>query len=165
MGARSAKAGASAGPGPDATAQQGEKPYRGREVTVTFDLGRCLHAGECVRGLPEAFDTAQRPWITPDGAPAESVAKVIRRCPSGALQYRLGGADANQHGPDETGDVPTTVLRTDSGRLVVRGDLRITTPSGVRTETRAVLCGCASTGNAPFCDHSGPCSRSRLGSI
>ncbi|MEU4998577.1 (4Fe-4S)-binding protein [Streptomyces sp. NPDC021622] len=64
-------------------------PYRGDLITVTFDARRCLHAAECVRGLPQVFDTGRRPWISPGAAPADDVAEVVRRCPSGALQYRL----------------------------------------------------------------------------
>ncbi|MFE9921640.1 helix-turn-helix domain-containing protein [Streptomyces sp. NPDC005774] len=41
------------------------------------------------RGLPEVFDPAKRPWIQPDKATAERLAEVVRRCPSGALQYEL----------------------------------------------------------------------------
>ncbi|RCV49376.1 (4Fe-4S)-binding protein [Marinitenerispora sediminis] len=66
-----------------------QKAYEGRSVTVTFEAGRCQHAAECVRGLPEVFDTARRPWIQPDGAPVDRVVEVVRRCPSGALRYRL----------------------------------------------------------------------------
>ncbi|MEU5937297.1 (4Fe-4S)-binding protein [Micromonospora sp. NPDC047187] len=72
-----------------------KKAYKGQKITVTFEARRCLHAAECVRGLPEVFDTDQRPWIRPDGAEAERLAEVVRRCPSGALQYELvdGGAE------------------------------------------------------------------------
>ncbi|MFE0131048.1 (4Fe-4S)-binding protein [Streptomyces sp. NPDC059037] len=104
------------------------KPYRGDLITVTFDARRCLHAAECVRGLPQVFDTGRRPWISPDAAPADEVAEVVRRCPSGALQYRL--AD----GTTERPDVPTTV-----------------------PETRVMLCGCGASGNQPYCDLSGSC--------
>ncbi|MEE2038979.1 (4Fe-4S)-binding protein [Nocardiopsis sp. CT-R113] len=66
-----------------------KKAYEGRSITVTFEGGRCLHAAECVRGLPEVFDTARRPWIQPDGASVDRLVDVVERCPSGALQYRL----------------------------------------------------------------------------
>lgn len=66
-----------------------KREYKGQSITVTFEARRCRHAAECVRGLPEVFDTARRPWIQPDGAPADRLAEVVRRCPSGALQYRL----------------------------------------------------------------------------
>ncbi|MEH3052958.1 MAG: (4Fe-4S)-binding protein [Patulibacter minatonensis] len=62
------------------------KAYEGRDVTVSFDHVLCAHAAECVRGLPAVFDTGRRPWILPDGAPADEVASVVGRCPSGALR-------------------------------------------------------------------------------
>lgn len=74
-----------------------KKAYEGKSITVTFEARRCQHAAECVRGLPEVFDLDKRPWIQPDGAEAERLAEVVRRCPSGALQYELvdgGGAEA-----------------------------------------------------------------------
>ncbi|MEV7864602.1 (4Fe-4S)-binding protein [Streptomyces sp. NPDC088124] len=69
--------------------ESARRAYRAESITVTFEAGRCLHAAECVRGLPEVFDPGARPWIRPDRAPAERLAEVVRRCPSGALQYEL----------------------------------------------------------------------------
>ncbi|MET9885723.1 (4Fe-4S)-binding protein [Streptomyces sp. NPDC006430] len=130
------------------------KSYGGKRITVTYDGGRCLHAAACVRGLPEVFDSGRRPWVQPDGAAPERVAEAIRRCPSGALQYRLA-----DDGPTEEPDRPTTVARSPAGRLVMRGELHVTTADGtVRRETRAVLCACGVSGNQPFCDDSGACS-------
>lgn len=62
--------------------------YRGNDVTVTFDKEVCIHAGNCVRGLPAVFDLDGRPWVQPDKAAAEEVIAQVRRCPSGALQIR-----------------------------------------------------------------------------
>ena len=64
------------------------KAYEGAEVVVTFDASVCRHAAECVKGLPQVFDTSKRPWIDPDGAPASEVRAQVERCPSGALQWR-----------------------------------------------------------------------------
>ncbi|MFF0273715.1 (4Fe-4S)-binding protein [Streptomyces sp. NPDC004330] len=128
------------------------KEYEGEGITVTFEPRRCLHAAECVRGLPEVFDLSRRPWVLPDAAEAGLVAEVVRRCPSGALRYRP--AD----GPGERPDSPASVRRTPSGRLVVRGDLRVSGAHGDRRETRVVLCGCGASGNQPYCDRSGPCA-------
>ncbi len=63
------------------------KDYAGAELTVSFDLEVCQHAGRCVTGLPAVFDTTARPWIQPDNAPAAAVAAQVRACPSGALRY------------------------------------------------------------------------------
>jgi uncharacterized Fe-S cluster protein YjdI len=75
-----------------------KKAYEGKSITVTFEARRCLHAAECVNGLPEVFDPGERPWIRPDGAEAERLAEVVRRCPSGALQYEL--VDGRGEPPD-----------------------------------------------------------------
>jgi len=131
---------------------QRPKAYLGKQITVTYETRRCLHAAECVKGLPPVFDLKQRPWIQPDGADAEDVAEVIRRCPSGALQYRF------TDGTEEEPESPTRVTRSPAGQLVIRGDLRVRTGEGERRETRVMLCGCGSSGNQPYCDHSGPCA-------
>ena len=34
------------------------KRYDGEHIEVTYDTARCLHAAECVRGMPAVFMTA-----------------------------------------------------------------------------------------------------------
>jgi uncharacterized Fe-S cluster protein YjdI len=129
------------------------RSYDGEGITVDYDVHRCLHAAECVRGLPAVFDTARKPWIQPANAPADDIADVIHRCPSGALQYhRTDGA------PDEEPEVPTRASLHPDGVLHLRGDLEVATPEGPRQETRVMLCGCGRTRNRPYCDHSGVCA-------
>ncbi|GAA3786583.1 (4Fe-4S)-binding protein [Streptomyces chiangmaiensis] len=128
-----------------------KKAYEGQSITVTYEARRCLHATECIRGLPEVFDTAKRPWIQPDAAAADHLAEVVRRCPSGALQYKF--AD----GRTETPDRPTRIVRGSNGQLAMRGELSIDTAEGPRAETRAILCACGKSANQPYCDHSGLC--------
>jgi uncharacterized Fe-S cluster protein YjdI len=65
--------------------------YETEEIVVTFDPNVCTHSGVCVRGLPLVFDVRRKRWIAPEHASAEEVAAQIRRCPSGALQYRMTG--------------------------------------------------------------------------
>ena len=65
--------------------------YETPEITVTFDPNVCKHSGVCVRGLPAVFDVGRRDWVRPYAASAEEVAAQVRRCPSGALQYRMPG--------------------------------------------------------------------------
>ncbi|WP_328847592.1 (4Fe-4S)-binding protein [Streptomyces sp. NBC_00258] len=129
------------------------KTYRAESIAVTFEARRCLHAAECVHGLPEVFDTTKRPWIQPDGSTAERLAEVVRRCPSGALQYEL------VEGVEETPDQPTTITRSATGQLTVRGELSVDTAQGARAETRVMLCGCGQSRLQPYCDHAGPCGQ------
>src|ERR1700722_10817896 len=85
------------------------KPYPGRRITVYYDAERCRHFAECVRGLPQVFDVARRPWISPDAAEAEELAEVIRRCPSGALHY------FSDEVGEEQPDIPTTLTPVEGG--------------------------------------------------
>ena len=62
------------------------KTYAGKRVDVSFDPEVCIHAANCVRGLPAVFDTKRRPWIDPDAASPDEVVAQVGRCPSGALQ-------------------------------------------------------------------------------
>lgn len=66
------------------------KLYTGPIVDVSFDIDMCQHAAECVRGMPEVYDTSKRPWISAEYADtperADRLRQVTRRCPSGALQ-------------------------------------------------------------------------------
>lgn len=125
--------------------------YTSADITVWYDVHRCRHAAECVRGDPEVFQVSRKPWIRPELASAETVAEVVRRCPTGALQYRL--AD----GSGEEPETPTHVSLRPDGALWIRGDLRLETPAGVRAETRAALCGCGRSAARPYCD--GACTR------
>jgi uncharacterized Fe-S cluster protein YjdI len=124
------------------------RTYTGTDVDVSFDTARCRHAAECVRGLPSVFDTKRRPWILPDGGDPEALVEVVSRCPTGALRTHPKRVDPE---PVPRG---TNAEAVPGGPLLLRGDLRI----GDERETRAALCSCGSTGNAPYCDGSGTCS-------
>lgn len=66
------------------------KAYTDDDITVYYDAGRCIHFAACVRGLPQVFNPKAKPWIRADAAPAEQIAGVVRRCPTGALHYKKG---------------------------------------------------------------------------
>ena len=125
------------------------KAYSNPEITVYFDSSRCIHAAECVRGLPEVFDVKARPWIRPNHASAEELMEVISRCPSGALQFE------QVNGATEIPASPTTFRHLPEGQLEVRGNLAFVTESGeTMRETRVTLCTCGQSNNKPFCDNS-----------
>ncbi|MDG9683854.1 (4Fe-4S)-binding protein [Streptomyces sp. DH18] len=73
------------------------RSYDGEGIVVGFDAHRCLHAAECVRGLPTVFDVGRRPWIQPDNAPADEVADVIHRCPRSCPQSLVWPATPGTH--------------------------------------------------------------------
>jgi uncharacterized Fe-S cluster protein YjdI/CDGSH-type Zn-finger protein len=127
------------------------REYASSDIAVSFEAERCIHSGMCLRGLPEVFDTARRPWILPQAASADAIAAVITRCPSGALRYRrLDG------GPEETPDAEASAVAVRDGPLYVRGDIELREPEGnvVARVNRAALCRCGQSEHKPFCDNS-----------
>jgi uncharacterized Fe-S cluster protein YjdI len=124
--------------------------YEAEGIAVTFDPNLCIHTARCLQGLPAVFDVGRRDWVRPAEADANEVAAVIRRCPSGALQYELAA------GPPEAGDEPATVRPQPNGPLHVRGEVTLLEGEGglLATGTRFTLCRCGHSRNKPFCDNS-----------
>jgi uncharacterized Fe-S cluster protein YjdI len=128
------------------------KRYRGQAVDVSFDGARCRHAAECLRGLPAVFDVSRRPWIDPERGDPDELMRVVARCPTGALRTHP------KSGPEEKPAVPTDVTAIPGGPLLLRGDLHLRAEGVDEHETRAALCSCGSTQNAPYCDGTGTCA-------
>jgi CDGSH-type Zn-finger protein/uncharacterized Fe-S cluster protein YjdI len=128
-----------------------EHLYESDEITVRYNLQRCIHAEACVQGLPAVFDRTRRVWIDPTAASAEAIAGVIMRCPTGALHFtRKDG------GPAEPIPAENTIRVAPNGPLYVQGNLHIETPGGevLLADTRAALCRCGASHHKPLCDDS-----------
>ena len=127
------------------------KAYRAEGIVVYFDPRLCIHAEQCVHGLPQVFDRTRAPWITPDGASPDQIAAVIARCPTGALHF-----DRTDGGPAEPEPAENTVTAIPDGPLYVRGVIVVKDADGneVRRDTRVALCRCGHSRRKPFCDNS-----------
>lgn len=124
--------------------------YEGEGIVVSFEAKRCIHEQECVHGLPSVFDAQARPWIQPESSSPDVIAAVVRRCPTGALQYRR-----TDGGPAEVAPAENTVRLVPDGPLRVAGDVRLHLSDGeAREELRVSLCRCGASQNKPFCDNS-----------
>lgn len=73
---------------------KGYRKYSGKDVDIYFNLGVCIHSGNCVRGNKDVFYTKRRPWIVADNAAVSEVKRVIDTCPSGALKYIIKNKEA-----------------------------------------------------------------------
>ncbi|MBV9386795.1 MAG: CDGSH iron-sulfur domain-containing protein [Chroococcidiopsidaceae cyanobacterium CP_BM_ER_R8_30] len=123
--------------------------YKGRDIEVLYDRKLCMHAAECGRGLKVVFDAKKRPWIDPDQAPSEQVAKVVMRCPSGALQFRQKDGKVEELEPAQN-----TILVSPDGPLFVVGDIVFHQADGTEhpASKRLALCRCGASNNKPYCD-------------
>jgi uncharacterized Fe-S cluster protein YjdI len=127
------------------------KAYRAEGIVVYFDPRLCIHAQECVRGLPAVFDRTHKPWIAPDRAAPDQIAAVVTRCPTGALHF-----ERTDGGPAEAEPQENVVTLAPNGPLYVRGSIVVTDAEGVevRRDTRVALCRCGHSKQKPFCDNS-----------
>jgi uncharacterized Fe-S cluster protein YjdI len=124
------------------------KEYTNGEIVVVWDPDKCIHAGECVRGLPQVFNREKKPWVSIEGAGTEEIMRVIDRCPSGALTYRKAEvADAAEQ--------PSGRIRVlKNGPLLVEGSCTLIDARGIEDGKAApfALCRCGGSGKKPFCD-------------
>lgn len=125
------------------------KEYKGDDVTFIWQAHKCIHSERCWRNLPEVFKYGQRPWVDPNGAPAEKIKAQIETCPSGALTYE------GQTQGEYMDQGPLSAKLMENGPIVVNGVIKFTHADGSSTiETNPVLCRCGQSGNKPFCDGS-----------
>lgn len=125
-----------------------EKKYSNDEITVIWKKDLCVHSANCVRGLPDVFNTNASPWVNVDKASAKVIKQVVDKCPSGALSYE-GQAKVNEE--------PKTELSiTANGPIIVSGQFEIKDTNGevIPNVDKAALCRCGHSQNKPFCDGS-----------
>jgi CDGSH-type Zn-finger protein/uncharacterized Fe-S cluster protein YjdI len=119
---------------------------RGRQVTIHFDAGKCIHSRHCVLDRPDVFvPNVAGEWIHPDRATPEEVAALAANCPSGAITYER--AD----GANEAPPLVNTVRVREHGPLAVHAALAV---AGAGPALRATLCRCGASANKPWCDGS-----------
>ena len=126
------------------------REYAGKEITIHDRRWICSHAAECVNGLPAVWRKDGKPWIAPDAGRAQEIVEVIRRCPSGALTYSLGGSEIQR---PET-PRPAAIAIEKNGPYLVSGSPALRDPSGIEPPVREhyALCRCGKSKNKPFCD-------------
>jgi CDGSH-type Zn-finger protein/uncharacterized Fe-S cluster protein YjdI len=125
--------------------------YPGKNLDVFWNGRLCIHVGECGRAKGELFTTGRKPWCDPTLASDDEVEEVVKRCPTGALNYEYkDGSGA------ETAAAANTIHVAYNGPLYVHGDLSIDdAPRDVPgLAFRAALCRCGQSKNKPFCDNS-----------
>lgn len=125
--------------------------YENDEIKVSYDIKRCIHAAECVKGLPNVFDPDKKPWIQPENDSAENIADTIEKCPTGALHYEMKKSDRTEKPSSKN-----RIRLNADGPVYFFGDLEVQDHEGktVLADTRFALCRCGASGNKPACDNS-----------
>lgn len=124
------------------------KKYSNGEVTVVWEPSKCIHSGDCVRGLPAVFDVNARPWVNVEGANAQQLINQVNQCPSGALS--IMEEDNKPFSPDPI----STVNVIPNGPLIIEGQLRLADDGEgeLLESTKTAFCRCGASANKPFCD-------------
>lgn len=124
------------------------KKYFSEEVDVYFDPAKCIHATECVKGLPNVFDTGRRPWVNPENGEVDEIVEVVERCPSGALTYVRKDGGLEESHPE------TTVEVGKDGEMYIKGNFTLTVDGEIVKLNRAALWSSDESDNPPFYDKS-----------
>jgi len=123
--------------------------YEGADIVVEFDLGRCIHSGDCSRDLPDVFNTKRRGrWVSPDAAPVADVARICAQCPTGALRC-INKATAQ---PIDAPPQRNSIQVMADGPLYVHA--RMTVNGQPESGYRAAFCRCGASRLMPYCDNS-----------
>jgi len=125
------------------------KKYSNEEITVVWEPKKCIHAGACVKILPEVYNPELKPWISIDNGTTNELKAQVSECPSGALSYFMNDGE-----DQEAGNLETVVEVMQNGPLLVYGTLKITNSNGekeIKNKTTA-FCRCGASNNKPYCD-------------
>jgi len=125
--------------------------YESDNITVSYSPDICIHAAECVNGLPNVFDPKKKPWVNVAGANPAEIIEVINKCPSGALEYELIDIETRK---EERVMEKTKITLMPDGPLMVEGNLSVCKMSGenIKDGEKLFLCRCGQSSNKPFCD-------------
>ena len=130
------------------------KEYSNKEIKVIWNPEKCIHAGECVKGLPHVFRRGKTPWIDMEAASSEEIISVVDRCPSGALTYKKVQSEMQKTAEEGDSSPAARITVIKNGPLLVKGGCYLVDSDGrVLAECGPyALCRCGASGKKPFCD-------------
>jgi uncharacterized Fe-S cluster protein YjdI len=77
------------------------KTYKTEDLTITWKPNVCIHSTICFKGLPHVFNPREKPWIKTENTNTEELINQIKKCPSGALSYKLTNKSINTNTMDK----------------------------------------------------------------
>lgn len=64
------------------------KEYKKEDITIVWEVEKCIHAAFCANQLGSVFKPQERPWIQPENASKDEIMSQVHKCPSGALSIK-----------------------------------------------------------------------------
>lgn len=130
------------------------KEYSNGDITVVWNPEKCIHARECVMGLPQVFRRGETPWIDMKGASSDEIKAVVDRCPSGALTCKKVQSEMQSAAEERESKPAPGIIVKKNGPLLVEGGCSLKDSEGrVLAEGGPyALCRCGGSGKKPFCD-------------
>ena len=138
-------------PRPEASTKKSKEPVvghaEGKDLHLSFDTGRCIHARFCVLGAPNSFLAGVKgEWLFPDKTETSTLRSICHNCPSGAIQYKPKDGTLPEPAP-----LVNMVNLRENGPYAFRAQLEI---DGKPDGFRATLCRCGASKRKPYCDGS-----------
>jgi CDGSH-type Zn-finger protein len=117
----------------------------GKGITIVDNTDVCCRDRSCIINLPKVFENDD-----PDAASADEVIATIKKCPSGALSYKLGGEHCQDYGRKPE------ITVSKNGPLKIVGGIELKDDYGTQPwcKEHYTLCRCGASKNKPFCDGS-----------
>ena len=130
-----------------------KKEYSNGEVTIIWQPEKCIHSAVCVKGLPDVFKPREKPWINPEAASTDQLVEQVKKCPSGALTFRMNNNEPTDVSMD-TASLEIQVIP--NGPYLVNGKITIAHADGTKEQkdSTTAFCRCGASSTKPFCDGS-----------
>lgn len=151
--------------------------YKKGDFTIYWKPSLCIHAAECVKALPKAYDPKARPWLNTDNAGEGEFIAQIALCPSGALSHNMNDEEQNSTKNLQTMNSPKIAGKSPKQEELVKDKNYAWCTCGISEKQpwcdashkgtgykakvfkvdeakTAYMCMCKQTKNPPFCDGS-----------
>jgi uncharacterized Fe-S cluster protein YjdI len=127
------------------------KEYSNGELTIVWKPQVCIHAGECVKALPDVYKPKEKPWINAEHAKTQDLINQIDKCPSGALSYYIPNKNTKAKA-----EQTVKVNVSKNGPILINGECELIGPDGSSQiiSKNTALCRCGASKNKPYCDGS-----------
>lgn len=128
------------------------KEYSNGELTVVWKPKKCIHAGICVKTLPEVYNPNEKPWIKAENGSTEALIAQIDQCPSGALSYYKKNESKESTAMEKNANTKVEVVA--NGPLLVHGKMDVSLADGSSEQKKrtTAFCRCGGSNTKPYCD-------------